>query len=241
MAKRGSVKDLLERTKNGEALAASRLMSKIQWDNKTAKRMVSKLTLPDKTLLIGVTGSGGVGKSTLINKLIHYFLKEQKSIGILCCDPVSISDGSFLGDRIRMQEHAGKEQVFIRSLTQRQNFKGASPEISYLIKIFGAMGKDVIIVETVGSGQENLGFREQVRALIYVTSPDIGDEIQLFKGGVIETADIIVLNRSDSPKADQAFQDLTTHFGQSKKLYKVNSLNGDGFPELMQGIKEVKF
>lgn len=238
VAKKGSISDLIERAKNGEVLAASHLMTLIQKDRKKAQKMILALPpLKEDTLLIGITGPGGVGKSALINKLISAFLKENKTIGVIANDPVSLSGGAFLGDRIRMQGHTLDPRVFIRSLAQYENFKGVTPEAPYIIKVFGAMQKEVIILETVGAGQSDIGFRDLVGILVWVTTPDLGDEIQILKGGAIETADIIVVNKADKSQGELLFQDLLRYFGNSKKIYKTNSLTGEGISELVEGIK----
>lgn len=238
--KKDPLRDLLERAKNGETFAAARLMTLVVRGDKKAKRMVSKLpALPKETLLIGITGAGGIGKSTITDGLIRSFRMQGKTVGVVACDPVSTSGGSVLGDRIRMQRHFLDGDVFIRSLTQRDNFKGVTPETPHIIKIFGAMKKDVIFVETVGAGQENLGFKELVKIMIFITAPGHGDEIQLLKGGVIETADIIVVNQSDMPGADITFQRILDYFGSTKKVFKTNAYYGRGIEELAAGIREV--
>lgn len=243
VAKKDSIPDLIEKAKNGEVLAASRLMTLIQKGDKEAKILISELLLSpstEKTILIGVTGPGGAGKSSLINRLVVSFREEGKTIGVIAHDPVSISGGAFLGDRVRMQEHALNHGVFIRSLAQYENFKGVTPATPYIIKIFVLMQKEVIILETVGAGQSDTGFRKLVETLVWVTTPGLGDEIQLLKGGAIETADIIVVNKSDKTGGDLLFQELQTYFGDSKKICKTNSLTGEGIPELVEGIKEHK-
>jgi len=233
--------DLVERTRKGKFLAASRLMTLVQKGNQKAKELVSEFPgVPKGTLLIGVTGPGGVGKSTLINQLISSFRKEKKTVGVVTCDPVSISGGAFLGDRIRMREHTLDKEVFIRSLAQYENFKGVTPETPDIVKIFGVLKKEVIIIETVGAGQQDLGFGDLVETLVLVLMPGLGDEIQLLKGGVIQTADIIVVNKAELAGGDEMFQNLLSYFGNTKKIYKTNSLSGSGIPELVEGIKEHK-
>lgn len=237
--KKESIKSLLEKVKKGETYAASRLMTLATRGTDREKQKILKLPdLPKETFLIGVTGSGGVGKSTLIDKLIYAFRQENKTVGVVVCDPASISGGAVLGDRIRMQDHALDEGVFIRSLVQYENFKAVTPEVPYIVKIFGAMKKDVVIIETVGVGQSDLGFKDLVKTLIWVSIPGLGDEIQLLKGGVVETADIIVVNQSDKVGADKSLQQFLASFGNTKKIYKTNSVTGEGIAELVKEIKE---
>lgn len=226
------MEELVLRARCGDTLAASRLMTLVTRGNKEAKRVLAG------PIVLGVTGPGGVGKSTLIGKLIRAFRAEGKTVGVVVCDPISVSGGSFLGDRIRMGEFFNDGGVFIRSLSQYENYKGVTPETPELIKIFELMKKDVVIVETVGVGQGDLGFKELVKTLVFVTRPRLGDEIQVMKGGAIETADIIVVNQSDQPGADETQDILSREFGTEKKIFRTNAITGEGIAELIAGIKE---
>lgn len=231
-----AVTDLFEKVKTGDILAAGRFITLIQEGNGEAIQLVE--VLPGgrkKPLLVGVIGPGGAGKSTLIDKMIFCFRKKKKSVGVISCDPASVSGGTFLGDRIRMQKHTSDQAVFVRSVAQYEDFKGVTRETSHIIKVFEAMKKDVIIVETVGVGQKNLAFKDIVDTVVFIQTPEHGDEIQLLKGGVIETADIIVVNKSDRSGADEMLADIRKYFGTAK-IFKTNSLTGEGIPELIKEI-----
>jgi len=238
--KKESQQKTIERILKGEVFAAASLMSLVEQGDNNAKKIISKLPdLSPQTIVVGITGFGGVGKSTLINKLIEHFRKDRKTVGVIACDPVSVSRGAVMGDRIRMKDHAQDEGVFIRSIVQRQNFKGVTPTTPSIIKILGAMKKDIIIVETAGAGQENSGFKDLVKVLVWVSVPGLGDKIQMLKGGGIETANIIVVNQSDKAASYLTFQDLKEHFENTKKICKTNSLTGEGISELVKAIKVV--
>lgn len=163
------------------------------------------MSLPDTIAsnLIGITGPPGAGKSTLVDGLIGHYVEEGKKIAILCVDPSSpFNLGALLGDRIRMSEWYNSPQVFIRSLATRGSLGGLHPRIIEITDFLKSSGFDLIIVETVGVGQSEIEIAGLADATVVVLVPEAGDEIQTMKAGLMEIADIFVVNKSDRPEAD---------------------------------------
>jgi LAO/AO transport system kinase len=157
-----------------------------------------------QSFIIGITGAPGAGKSTLTDALIGAFRKHHKTVGVLAVDPTSpFSGGAILGDRVRMLRHAEDEGVFIRSLATRGALGGLSQAAGDAIHVMEAMGKDVIIVETVGIGQQELDIIHHAHSVIVVLVPGMGDEIQTMKAGIMEIADVFAVNKADRPGAKQ--------------------------------------
>lgn len=147
---------------------------------------------------IGITGSPGSGKSTLIDKLVGVMRSNGSTVGVVCVDPSSpVTGGAVLGDRIRMEQHYLDDGVFIRSMASRGNFGGISKAVGAAVALFDAFGKDVVIVETVGMGQEGIDITRVVDTTVLVLAPGWGDSMQLMKAGILEVADIIVINKAD--------------------------------------------
>lgn len=161
--------------------------------------------------IVGFTGNPGSGKSTLVNAFIRECRERDLTVGVVAVDPTSpFSGGAILGDRIRMQEHALDEGVFIRSVATRGNLGGVSRSTPALVQILDAMGFDLIIIETVGVGQDEVDIARIADTNIVVTVPGLGDDIQATKAGILEIADIFVINKSDQPGADRLRRELKT-------------------------------
>ena len=159
--------------------------------------------------IIGLTGSPGAGKSTLTDRLIQYLRQAGKTVGVVAVDPTSpFSGGAILGDRIRMQRHATDDGVFIRSLATRGHFGGLTASARAVITVLDAMGKDYILVETVGVGQDEVEIAATAYTTIVVTVPGMGDDIQAIKAGILEVADILVVNKADREGASRTYQEL---------------------------------
>ena len=160
---------------------------------------------------MGITGSPGVGKSTLTDRLIQQLRQQSQTVGVVAVDPTSpFSGGAILGDRIRMQRHATDEGVFIRSLATRGHFGGLTASARAIINVLDAMGKNFILVETVGVGQDEVEIAGAAHTTIVVTVPGLGDDIQAIKAGILEIGDIFVINKADREGADRTYQDLMT-------------------------------
>jgi len=201
---------IAERVLGGDIRAASRLMRDI--DDGRASAIPELQALFPKTgraYVIGITGSPGAGKSTLTDRLIAHFRMAGKKVGVLAVDPTSpFSGGAILGDRIRMQEHATDDEVFIRSLATRGNLGGLSRATGDCVRVMDAMGMDVIIVETVGVGQDEIDIAQMAHSTAVVVVPGMGDDIQAIKAGILEIADVFVVNKSDRDGADRMVREL---------------------------------
>ena len=194
----------------GDRAALSRLLSEIENDTTTGKEAVDALSSKcGNAHIIGVTGAAGAGKSSLIHRLVDHFISfsnidKKRKIAILAIDPSSpISGGAVLGDRIRMRSLITAPGVFIRSMAERNGSGGVAPNIQDMISAFDAAGYGTILVETVGAGQSDIAIREFCHTLILTLAPGFGDDIQALKAGILEIADIYVLNKSDLPDAAQ--------------------------------------
>ena len=164
--------------------------------------------------VVGVTGAPGAGKSTLINALIGDFTKRGRSVAVVAVDPSSpISGGSILGDRLRMDEHGSRDDVFIRSVSSRGHLGGLSKTTGRVIDVFDAVGYDVVIVETVGAGQSEVEIRHFADSNIVVCPPGLGDEVQAIKAGVLEIADVFAVNKADREGADRTVMALKMMLG----------------------------
>ena len=162
-----------------------------------------------RAFIIGITGNPGAGKSTVVDGLIDFYRKAGKRVGVVAVDPTSpFSGGAILGDRIRMQRHATDDGVFIRSLATRGHMGGLSRSTADVVAVLDAMGFEIVLVETVGVGQDEVDIVSQAHTAVVVTVPGLGDEIQAIKAGILEIADVLVVNKCDREGADRAVRDL---------------------------------
>ncbi len=201
---------LAKRVVKGDVRAASRLM---RWVDDGAPEATAELQAlfpaTGNAYVIGITGSPGAGKSTLTNRLIAHYRKQGKRVGVLAVDPTSpFTGGAILGDRIRMQDHATDPGVFIRSLATRGNLGGLSRATGDCIRVMDAMGNDVVIVETVGVGQDEIDIAQMAHTTVVVLVPGMGDDIQAIKAGILEVADLFAVNKSDLDGADRVVREL---------------------------------
>jgi LAO/AO transport system kinase len=159
--------------------------------------------------VIGVTGAPGTGKSSLVNGLVKTFREQDKTVGVLAVDPTSpFSGGAILGDRIRMREHSGDKGVFIRSMATRGSLGGLARATRDSIRVLDAAGYDVILVETVGAGQSEVDIVRTAQTTLVVEAPGLGDDVQAIKAGILEIADVLVVNKADRPGAKNTVQAL---------------------------------
>lgn len=221
----------------GDVRSASRLLTLVENQDPTAIPLLKTLFRhTGNATLIGITGPAGAGKSTLINQLITALRKEKRSVGVLAVDPTSpFSGGAILGDRLRMHPHFLDREVFIRSLATRGAWGGISPALFNAIHILDAMGKERILIETVGVGQDEVQIAHLADVVILVLSPGMGDEVQMMKAGLLEIGDILVVNKGDLKESQQLYYQLKEII-PDRPILKIVAEKGEGLPALLSEI-----
>jgi LAO/AO transport system kinase len=201
---------MVERVLAGDVRAAARLMREIEDGRPRGNESLRKLfPHTGKAWVVGITGSPGAGKSSLTDRLIAHYRSEGRTVGVVAVDPTSpFSGGAILGDRIRMQDHASDPGVFIRSLATRGNLGGLSRAAGDVIRVLDAMGKELILVETVGVGQDEVDIARTAHTTVVVLVPGMGDDVQAIKAGILEVADVFAVNKADHDGADRTIKDL---------------------------------
>lgn len=203
---------IVARVLAGDVRSAARLMRHVDDDHPQARRALDALfPHTGRAMIVGMTGNPGSGKSTLVDRLIHGLRARGKTVGCVAVDPTSpFSGGAILGDRVRMQEHALDEGVFIRSVATRGTLGGVSRSTPAMIQILDAMGFDVILVETVGVGQAEVDIVKMADTSVVVTVPGLGDDVQANKAGLMEIADVFVINKADRDGHQRLQRELRT-------------------------------
>jgi LAO/AO transport system kinase len=238
--------NLAERILNGDMKAAARLISYIDDNVPEARNDLKKIFhKTGKAYLIGLTGAPGVGKSTILDYLIRSFREAGKKLGVIAVDPTSpFSGGAILGDRIRIQDRATEGDVFFRSLATRGAMGGLSMSVTMVVRVMEAMGKEMIIIETVGVGQDEVDIGNLAHTTVMIMIPGLGDEIQTIKAGTMEIGDIFVINKCEKEGAEilesQILDMLRFSEGRedcwSPLIYKTEAIKGYGMPSLVEGI-----
>jgi len=202
--------DLAQEILNGNPRAIAKAISLVENNKKPARDMMKKIfPYSGQSIIVGITGAPGSGKSTLVDQMIPLLRKRREKIGIVAVDPSSpFSGGAILGDRVRMMRHSVDPEIFIRSMATRGNLGGLAKATGEAITILEAAGKNFILVETVGVGQDEVEVVKLADIILVVLFPGSGDEIQIFKAGIMEIADIFVLNKSDSPETEKVERQL---------------------------------
>ena len=223
-----------------DARAAGRVLSLIDDRDPLAKAVLKRLyARTGRAHIVGITGSAGTGKSTLIGCLTTELRRRKKQVGILTIDPTSpFSGGALLGDRIRMRDHFLDQGVFIRSLATRGNQGGLSGCIYEAVQLLDAMGKEYVLIETIGIGQDQVEISRIAHTVLVIVTPASGDEIQAMKAGVLEIADLLVINKADLSGADELFLSLThTLDDRGVSIFKTSARNSEGIAALVDGIE----
>lgn len=236
---------LLESALAGDVRSLGKALSVIEDDTSEVGELLAGVSDSGNALIIGITGPPGVGKSTTTGALITQYRNQDLRVAVLAVDPSSpITGGALLGDRIRMQEHALDEGVFIRSMSSRGQLGGLSSATQAASKILDAAGFDVVIVETVGVGQSEVDVVNAVDTVILVLAPGAGDGVQAAKAGILEIADIYVVNKADRDGAEGVVRELRSMIGLGAKnantwtpeIITTIATTGQGLPELAAAI-----
>jgi LAO/AO transport system kinase len=237
---------LVTRMRAGERRAISRVVTELERFSPAAPRLLNALEPHfGNALVIGFTGPPGAGKSTLVNAYTAHARRAGRSVGIIAVDPSSpISGGAILGDRIRMTATLDDDGVFMRSLASRGHLGGLCPAAVRVIDALDAAGKDVILIETVGTGQSEIDVAEIADVRILVTAPGYGDDIQAMKAGLIDIVDVVAVNKADCDGAERATQQLQHALAMRRErlavpVLKTTALTGEGIAALDAAIAAI--
>jgi LAO/AO transport system kinase len=258
---------LVEELLSGNRLVLTRLLTQVENDTPDGRAALAELfPLTGTAHLIGVTGAPGTGKSSLVNQLVQHFRRQgDRRVAVLAVDPSSpFTGGAVLGDRVRMRDLAGDQGVFIRSMASRGSLGGLAQATAGLVQVFDAAGFDIIVIETVGAGQAEVDIARLAHTTLVVEAPGLGDDIQAIKAGILEIADILVVNKADRPGVENTLKALRSalelahpvrhvfqHHGQTEvveapempvynswipPILKTVATEGVGIPELVDEI-----
>jgi GTPase len=236
--------DLAQRVLEGDRRALTRVLTWVENRYPEARGAMAELfPHSGRAHIVGVTGPTGSGKSTLLGALAREYRNHGRSVGIVAIDPTSpFSHGAILGDRIRMQDLTSDPDVFIRSMATRGALGGLAAATNDVVTVLDACGKDVVLVETVGAGQDEVEIAETAHTTVVINIPGAGDDMQAIKAGILEIADILVVNKADLPAAESVykqlhiFMDLARHEGWEVPIIKTVSHKGQGIKELLEAV-----
>ena len=240
---------LSERVLQGDARAVARAISLIEDESPQGADLVRRVfSRTGHAYLIGITGAPGAGKSTLVDRLIGELRRGGPTVGVVAVDPTSpFTGGAILGDRVRMQSHVADAGVFIRSMATRGNLGGLARATADAALVLDAAGKDIVLIETVGVGQDEVDIVRTADVSVVMLVPGTGDEVQALKAGIMEIADIFVVNKADRDGADrtvasvEALLSLESYAGRWRPpILKTEANTGKGVPELVAAIERFR-
>ncbi len=240
------VEEMVQKMLGGDEQCLARLITMIERGAPEVPQIMSQINFNlGKSHIVGITGPPGGGKSSIADRLTGLMRADGFSVGMVACDPSSpFSGGAVLGDRIRMQQHYLDKGVFIRSMATRDGRGGLSPTAKEVLKLMDAFGKDFVLVETVGVGQTELDIMDAADTVVVVLVPEAGDAIQAMKAGILEIADIFVINKADREGADAVAEDLKQMLRLNPKhewwevpVFTTEAINNVGIDELYEGIR----
>jgi LAO/AO transport system kinase len=228
-----TIDELIASARNGSARAAGRLLSLVESPRRT--EVLDALGQASPPRIVGVTGPPGAGKSTTVGALVGAFRERDMRVAVLAVDPSSpYSGGALLGDRIRMAAHINDPDVLIRSVATRGHLGGLAAAVPAAIRLLAALSYDLIVLETVGVGQSEIEIAAIAEPTVVILNPGAGDAVQAAKAGLLEVADIVVVNKADREGADQTVRDLRAE--TKAPILKLVAAQGDGISELVEQI-----
>ena len=240
------VSEWVEEIRAGDRRALGRALTEIENRRPAADALLRELfPFSGGSKTIGITGAPGVGKSTLVSRLVSAFRRQDQQVGVIAVDPSSpFSGGAVLGDRVRMLSHSGDPGVFIRSMATRGAMGGLAPATADMTLALAAAGLETVIVETVGAGQDEVDVVKLASVVVVVLTPSMGDDVQTMKAGLMEIADVFVINKSDQPGADRVASELEAMLslvaengGARPSIVRTVASEGSGIGELMAAIE----
>ncbi|OBK19089.1 methylmalonyl Co-A mutase-associated GTPase MeaB [Mycobacterium asiaticum] len=227
------VSDLIARARSGSPRAAGRLLSLVESDRRD--EVLAVIGPSTDVRVIGITGPPGAGKSTTIAALVGAYREQGRRVAVLAVDPSSpFSGGALLGDRIRMTAHINDSDVLIRSVASRGHLGGLAAAVPAAIRLVGAIGYHVVLLETVGVGQSEIEIAAVADPTVVILNPGAGDAVQAAKAGLLEVADVVVVNKADRDGAEQTVRDLRAE--TAAPIVSLVAARGDGLPELVAAI-----
>jgi LAO/AO transport system kinase len=244
MSTAASANELVKRLLEGDRRALTRVLTFVENGQTEGREAMRRLySHSGRTHIVGITGPSGSGKSTLTGAMARELRKRGRSVGIVAVDPTSpFSHGALLGDRIRMQDLTSDPAVFIRSLATRGALGGISAATTDVVTVLDAAGKDIVLVETVGAGQDEVEVADTAHTTIVVNIPGAGDDMQAIKAGILEIADILVVNKADLPSADSVakqlhiFMELDWQEGWTVPILKTVAHKDEGVTDLLDEV-----